>query len=72
METSLGITAGKSIERVWRCPSCGRIFRGHVFDHGTPASGPMCNACCAELEWAEVEREAREAPLAATGHPAHR
>ena len=49
----------------WRCPKCGRTFRHHVFDCGTPAAGPMCNGCAVELEWAEVEVAQREAAGAA-------
>ena len=45
-------------EMAWRCPRCGRIFRHHVFAYTTLATGPMCNACCVELEWAEVEKRA--------------
>ena len=56
MKTGAGLME-KRRERVWRCPSCRRTFRNHVFSHATPATGPMCNACCVELEWAEVEVE---------------
>lgn len=66
MKTTVGLTEEKRRERVWRCPNCGRTFRHHVFSHATPATGPMCNACCVELEWAEVEVGAPAAAGAAS------
>lgn len=66
MKTTVGLMEEKKRERVWRCPNCGRTFRHHVFSHATPATGPMCNACCVELEWAEVEVGAPAAAGAAS------
>ena len=35
----------------WICPNCRHQFHGHVFDEGTYGTGPICNACCVELEF---------------------
>ncbi len=48
------------IQLAWRCPRCGRIYRQHVFSPSTPASGPMCNACCVALEWVEAPLRGEE------------
>ena len=44
----------------WICPSCLHQFQGHVFDEGTYGTGPICNACCVELEFAPGEDAADE------------
>ena len=36
---------------IWVCPNCRHRFQGHVFDEGTYGTGPICNACCVELEF---------------------
>ena len=43
-----------SIEMVWRCPKCGRVFHEHVFEACTSMSGPICNACAVSLVWVAV------------------
>ena len=65
MGENAGLMEERRREMAWRCPKCGRTFRHHVFDCGTPAAGPMCNGCAVELEWAEVEVAQREAAGAA-------
>lgn len=47
----------------WICPSCLHRFQGHVFDEGTYGTGPICNACCVELEFAPGEDAADEPAL---------
>ncbi len=41
--------------KVWVCPKCKRTFREHVFSEATTMSGPICNACCVQLELAARE-----------------
>ena len=45
---------------IWICPSCRHRFQGHVFDEGTYGTGPICNACCVELEFRHEENAADE------------
>ncbi len=45
---------------IWICPKCLHQFQGHVFDEGTYGSGPICNACCVELEFVPGEDAADE------------
>ena len=45
----------RTTEMVWRCPKCGRIYRGHVFEAYTSMSGPTCNTCAVPLVWVAVE-----------------
>ena len=40
---------------IWICPNCRHRFQGHVFDEGTYGTGPICNACCVELEFLPEE-----------------
>ena len=40
---------------IWICPNCRHRFQGHVFDEGTYGTGPICNACCVELEFRRKE-----------------
>ena len=48
---------------IWICPSCRHRFQGHVFDEGTYGTGPICNACCVELEFVPGEDAADESAL---------
>ena len=48
---------------IWICPNCRHRFQGHVFDEGTYGTGPICNACCVELEFAPGEDAADEPAL---------
>ena len=48
---------------IWICPSCQHRFQGHVFDEGTYGTGPICNACCVELEFVPGEDAADESAL---------
>ncbi len=48
---------------IWICPNCRHRFQGHVFDEGTYGTGPICNACCVELEFAPGGDAADESAL---------
>lgn len=47
---------------IWICPKCLHRFQGHVFDEGTYESGPICNACCVELEFRHEEDSGAKPP----------
>jgi hypothetical protein len=55
MILSGGFVKDKEIQKAWRCPKCGRIFRQHVIAGCTYASGPVCNKCTVDLEWADSD-----------------
>ena len=53
---------------IWICPKCLHQFQGHVFDEGTYGNGPICNACCVELEFLPaVDAGAKPAKKEPTG-----